>query len=452
MFATHGTQARRRGPLYISGCRDILNSPTRRFGDSGAEGIVSEPTDPCGHPGCEYQRSAHSCEWTYYVPHGHAFVEPAPQSAPQSPATFSAAAKCGRVLLSPTSLAFAMVARDQHQDTCVHCAGDYHGINSSAAVLGTFDGPSRGEHAAVLAEVRAEAKFLRSELTKCQAMSEGWGKERKWAGDEIDRLKGELAETEAALKLSREAVQAYCDSENAMRGELTEARLEVERVKALIDRDKTGLSLGLNKIQRIAKRFDWICEGRGPYEYDDDRYRMEVGSLIVQVLTVAAEHLKASGALADEAFHPRAQATAMFLAAPSPAESTGMPPLSVAEEFDRTAYGSGYKAGFADGRYYESAPAEEAAPPDDIRERLESVESSLSARGKWMDEAERRMKALEYIISTPANGEPPAAPQEQAGHAFEPGIMFPLNCGKRNSLIESCGQVATHPIHTGAKP
>lgn len=35
--------------------------------------------------------------------------------------------------------------------------------------------------------------------------------------------------------------------------------------------------------------------------------------------------------------------------------------LSVADEFDRTDYGAGYKAGFADGRDYESSP--EAAQP-----------------------------------------------------------------------------------------
>lgn len=89
---------------------------------------------------------------------------------------------------------------------------------------------------------------------------------------------------------------------------------EIQRLKDLIHRDKTGLALGLNKIQRITKGFDWICEGRGPYEYDDDRYRMEVGSLIAQVLAVAKEHLNASGELADEAFHPRAKETAQMLA------------------------------------------------------------------------------------------------------------------------------------------
>jgi hypothetical protein len=102
--------------------------------------------------------------------------------------------------------------------------------------------------------------------------------------------------------------EAFARSESAAQAD------EILRLKGLIDRDKTGLAFALNKIQRIAKGFDWICEGRGPYVYDDDRYRMEVGSLIVQVLAVAQEHLAASGSLADEAFHPRAKETANMLA------------------------------------------------------------------------------------------------------------------------------------------
>ena len=97
---------------------------------------------------------------------------------------------------------------------------------------------------------------------------------------------------------------------------------EIARLKDLLHRDKTGLALGLNKIQRIAKGFDWICEGRGPYEYDDERYRMEVAILITQVLAVAEEHLRASGDLANEAFHPRAKETARMLAG---ASLRGMP-------------------------------------------------------------------------------------------------------------------------------
>lgn len=97
-----------------------------------------------------------------------------------------------------------------------------------------------------------------------------------------------------------------------------EAEAEVERLRTLINRDRTGLAAGLDEVRRIAQGYDWICEGRGPYRYDDDRYRMEVGSLISKVVEAAGRALRDSGSRVDEAFHPRAQATTEALAADSP--------------------------------------------------------------------------------------------------------------------------------------
>jgi hypothetical protein len=88
---------------------------------------------------------------------------------------------------------------------------------------------------------------------------------------------------------------------------------EIVRIKDLIDRDRTGLAAGLNEVKRVAAGWDWLCEGRGPYEYDDDRYRMEIGALISKVVDVANAALKASGDRANEAFIPRARLTAQHL-------------------------------------------------------------------------------------------------------------------------------------------
>ena len=88
---------------------------------------------------------------------------------------------------------------------------------------------------------------------------------------------------------------------------------EVERLKGLLNRDRTGLAAGLDAVRKIATSYDWICEGRGTYAYDDDRYRMEVGALITQVVAAVTEALRASGAVVDEAFHPRARETALML-------------------------------------------------------------------------------------------------------------------------------------------
>jgi hypothetical protein len=80
---------------------------------------------------------------------------------------------------------------------------------------------------------------------------------------------------------------------------------EVERLKALLHRDKTGLAKGLEDVLKRARAAGWIAEGRGSYEWDDDRYRQETGWLVRDVASIALAALKASGTLVNEAFHPR---------------------------------------------------------------------------------------------------------------------------------------------------
>ncbi|TAL29083.1 MAG: hypothetical protein EPN98_21830 [Phenylobacterium sp.] len=94
--------------------------------------------------------------------------------------------------------------------------------------------------------------------------------------------------------------------ETPPRNEVSTLRDEVTRLKSLIDRDRTGLAFGLDKARKTARGYRWICEGRGPYAYDDDRYREETGRLVDAIVAIADEHLRASGELANEAFHPPA--------------------------------------------------------------------------------------------------------------------------------------------------
>ncbi len=90
---------------------------------------------------------------------------------------------------------------------------------------------------------------------------------------------------------------------------LKEATAETARLTDLLNRDRTGLAKALVEVRKIACGFDWLCEGRGPYEYDDDRYRMEIGDLISQIVEMADGALSESGTRANEAFYPRAKET-----------------------------------------------------------------------------------------------------------------------------------------------
>lgn len=77
----------------------------------------------------------------------------------------------------------------------------------------------------------------------------------------------------------------------------------MERVKVLegaLDRDKTGLAAALALIVEEVKGRRWICEGRGPYRYDEDGYRLETGWAFDAIEKIAKEALSASGKLASD--------------------------------------------------------------------------------------------------------------------------------------------------------
>lgn len=100
----------------------------------------------------------------------------------------------------------------------------------------------------------------------------------------IEAIDERVAERDAALA-----------REQALRAALVVA-------KGAIDRDQTGLAAALNKIRAHVKGFGWLLEGRGPYEWNDDRYRDEAGHAMRPTIEIAQAALAASGSLADKAF------------------------------------------------------------------------------------------------------------------------------------------------------
>jgi len=83
-----------------------------------------------------------------------------------------------------------------------------------------------------------------------------------------------------------------------------ELRAEVARLRTLLNRDQTGLAAALADVIREAESRLWVVDGRGSYEWDDERYRREAGLALRAVVEVARAALGASGALADSAFWP----------------------------------------------------------------------------------------------------------------------------------------------------
>lgn len=75
-------------------------------------------------------------------------------------------------------------------------------------------------------------------------------------------------------------------------------KAEVEHLKDVLHRDQTGLAKALAEIGQTVAGYSWVASNRGPYEWDDDVYRLEMGRFLKDVGDRAAAALKASGDLA----------------------------------------------------------------------------------------------------------------------------------------------------------
>jgi len=88
----------------------------------------------------------------------------------------------------------------------------------------------------------------------------------------------------------------------AARTDIPKLVVEVRRLRALLDRDRSGLAAALNAIRTEIRQREWLLEGRGPYEWNDDRYRQEAGQAMRACGDIATKALAESGRCAAEAF------------------------------------------------------------------------------------------------------------------------------------------------------
>lgn len=87
-------------------------------------------------------------------------------------------------------------------------------------------------------------------------------------------------------------------SETGRDEELTALRGQVEMLKDTLHFDQTGLAKALAGIVKLAEGYSWIADGRGPYAWDDDRYKQEVFNILENVKGAAKHGLQLSSAIA----------------------------------------------------------------------------------------------------------------------------------------------------------
>jgi len=50
---------------------------------------------------------------------------------------------------------------------------------------------------------------------------------------------------------------------------------DIKRLEAIIERDRTQVAEGVTAIRDVLEGRDWLTEGRGPYEWNDDNWHKE---------------------------------------------------------------------------------------------------------------------------------------------------------------------------------
>lgn len=76
---------------------------------------------------------------------------------------------------------------------------------------------------------------------------------------------------------------------------LVKALAEIEHLKDVLHRDRSGLAAAVEEVWQTAGGYAWVATGRGPYEYDDEEYRAEMGRMVLEIVTLCSKALRESG-------------------------------------------------------------------------------------------------------------------------------------------------------------
>lgn len=73
----------------------------------------------------------------------------------------------------------------------------------------------------------------------------------------------------------RRAVEEIARPVAALRAQPAPSDAEIARLQAIIERDRSDVARGTSAMREVFRRHAWLADGRGSYEWDDDRWHDE---------------------------------------------------------------------------------------------------------------------------------------------------------------------------------
>jgi DNA repair exonuclease SbcCD ATPase subunit len=139
-----------------------------------------------------------------------------------------------------------------------------------------------GENTSPLAPMKIIEELGAAEAALSEATQEAYCHASRGDGECNWKLcpqvrEGEPKKTGRRCPLDEEAIF------KGLQQQLSEAQQERDAARAGLERDRTKLADALKPIREATASRFWLTEGRGCYEWDDDRYREEFGHAIAEI-------------------------------------------------------------------------------------------------------------------------------------------------------------------------
>lgn len=109
--------------------------------------------------------------------------------------------------------------------------------------------------------------------------------------DEIERLINQGKTVNLATDGSVTVASGAVGDFERQRMLAADAKTQMDKMHDMLHTDATGLVRGLEQVLGLVAGYEWVTEGRGPYEWDDDEYRKEMRRMLDGIRAVSQEHI-----------------------------------------------------------------------------------------------------------------------------------------------------------------